>query len=114
MSAWPIPMQIPIAATTQLNAFWGVGTLIGLLLAGIWIVPRLGKRGAARLGCQGIVVALVVPLTLLNSRTITRPISYARTVAQAIAAGDLTQRIEVEGSDEPACVIDSISRWLNP
>ena len=26
----------------------------------------------------------------------------------------MTITIEVEGSDEPACVIDSISRWLNP
>jgi BCD family chlorophyll transporter-like MFS transporter len=49
---------MPIAATASLNAFWGVGTLIGLLLAGMWLVPRLGKLGAARLGCQLIVVTL--------------------------------------------------------
>ena len=49
---------MPIAATASLNAFWGVGTLAGLLLAGLWLVPRLGKLGAARLGCQLIVVTL--------------------------------------------------------
>ena len=49
---------MPIAATASLNAFWGVGTLGGLLLAGLWLVPRLGKLSAARLGCQLIVVTL--------------------------------------------------------
>ena len=49
---------MPIAATASLNAFWGVGTLAGLLLAGLWLVPRLGKLAAARLGCQLIVATL--------------------------------------------------------
>lgn len=53
---------MPIAATTQLNAFWGIGTLLGLLLAGLWIVPRLGKLPTARLGCQLIVASLVLLL----------------------------------------------------
>jgi BCD family chlorophyll transporter-like MFS transporter len=53
---------MPIAATTQLNAFWGIGTLLGLLLAGLWIVPRLGKLATARLGCQLIVATLVLLL----------------------------------------------------
>ena len=43
---------MPIAATAGLNALWGSGTLIGLLLAGWWIVPRLGPLATARLGCQ--------------------------------------------------------------
>ena len=51
-------------------------------------------------GALALVVVLVVPLTLLNSHSITRPISYARTVAQAIAAGDLSRPIRVEGRDE--------------
>jgi len=53
---------MPIAATAQLNAFWGIGTLIGLLLAGLWIVPRLGKLPTARLGCQLIVLSLLALL----------------------------------------------------
>ena len=51
---------MPIAATASLNAFWGMGTLAGLLLAGLWIVPRLGKLGTARLGCQLIVASLAL------------------------------------------------------
>jgi BCD family chlorophyll transporter-like MFS transporter len=53
---------MPIGATAMLNAFWGMGTLVGLLLAGVWIVPWLGKLATARLGCQLIVVALLALL----------------------------------------------------
>jgi BCD family chlorophyll transporter-like MFS transporter len=51
---------LSIAARTQLNAFWGIGTLFGLLVAGFWIVPRLGKLPTARLGCRLIVFTLVL------------------------------------------------------
>ena len=51
---------MPIAATASLNAVWGIGTLTGLLLAGFWIVPRLGKLATARLGCQLILASLVL------------------------------------------------------
>ncbi len=51
---------MPIAATASLSATWGIGTLAGLLLAGFWIVPRLGKFASARLGCQLIMVSLLL------------------------------------------------------
>jgi BCD family chlorophyll transporter-like MFS transporter len=51
---------MPIAATAALSALWGVGTLLGLLLAGFWLVPRLGKFAAARLGCQMILGCLLL------------------------------------------------------
>jgi MFS transporter, BCD family, chlorophyll transporter len=40
-----------VAETTRLNAFWGMGTLIGISTAGFAIVPRLGKTRTAKLGC---------------------------------------------------------------
>lgn len=49
-----------IAASAALNALWGSGTLVGLLLAGLLIAPRLGKFATARLGCQLIVVSLLL------------------------------------------------------
>ncbi|CAK6701507.1 Protein PucC [Synechococcus sp. CBW1107] len=52
--------SMPIAATASLNAFWGVGTLLGLVLAGWWIVPRLGKYATARLGCQLILASMLL------------------------------------------------------
>ncbi len=53
----------------------------------------------------GLVVlglVIVVPLTLLNMQAICRPVEQARQLAQAIASGDLSQRMTVEGRDEAA------------
>ncbi|MFM7677151.1 MAG: BCD family MFS transporter [Synechococcus sp.] len=51
---------MPISATALLTTFWGVGTLLGLVAAGLWVVPRLGKLPTARLGCQLILVSLLL------------------------------------------------------
>ncbi|MCT0225832.1 BCD family MFS transporter [Synechococcus sp. CS-1328] len=51
---------MPISATALLTTFWGVGTLLGLVIAGIWVVPRFGKLPTARLGCQLILVSLLL------------------------------------------------------
>ena len=56
----------------------------------------------------GSVVIVVVPLTLLNSKSITDPISYARSVAHAIATGDLSRSVRVEGSDETAQLLHAL------
>ena len=79
---------LSIAERTQLNAFWGVGTLLGLLAAGIWIVPRLGKLATARLGCQMIVATL----TLLLASGLTGNASLLRLVMLlfGLAAGIAT------------------------
>jgi len=50
--------NLPISKTTLLNAFWGGGTLLGLLLGGLWITPRLGKLSTARMGCWMIITSL--------------------------------------------------------
>ncbi len=49
-----------IASTATLNAIWGMGTLVGLLVAGVWVVPALGKLATARLGCQLILASLLL------------------------------------------------------
>jgi len=57
---------MPIAATASLSAFWGGGTLAGLMLAGFWLVPQLGKFACARLGCRLILAGLLL-LILVGS-----------------------------------------------
>ncbi len=76
---------MPIAATAQLNAFWGMGTLVGLLLAGLWVVPRLGKMATARLGCQ--LIALSLLLLLAAGLTARIPFLQAVMVLFGLAAG---------------------------
>lgn len=50
-----------------------------------------------------IMAALVtVTLAVLFTRSIVRPLNQALQVAEAVAAGDLTRDVAIEGNDEPA------------
>lgn len=49
-----------------------------------------------------LTILVVGPLTLLNMVSICRPLAQARALAQAVAQGDLTARIAIEGKDEVA------------
>ncbi|MBK9363830.1 MAG: HAMP domain-containing protein [Rubrivivax sp.] len=55
-----------------------------------------------------LVVVIVVPTTLINSRSITGPIRRARDVATAIAQGDLTQTVHDDGADEAGALLRSL------
>ena len=52
--------RMPLAESTKLNVFYGTGILIAYGITGFFIVPRLGKRSTARLGC--FLVALCTGL----------------------------------------------------
>ncbi|MGF1493439.1 MAG: BCD family MFS transporter [Microcoleaceae cyanobacterium] len=49
-----------ISETTQLNAFFGMGTLAGIGASGFLVIPRLGKQRTVRLGCLGVAVCLML------------------------------------------------------
>jgi len=66
---------------------------------------RIGWRSGAVLL---VVMVLVVPLTLVNSATITSPMRYASTVAQSIAGGDLNNAIRVVGRDEASDLLRAL------
>ncbi len=53
-------------------------------------------------------IGLVVPLTLLNSSSIVKPIQQALGVAERIAQGDLTQTIHTEGQDEASKLLRAL------
>jgi len=55
-----------------------------------------------------LVAALIVPFTWLNMRSICEPLESARDLAAGIAAGDLTQRVEVVGRDETAATLQAL------
>ena len=56
-----------------------------------------------------LVMVVIVPATLLNSRSIVMPIAHARDVAGAIAAGDLTMKVQATGSDEAADLVRALA-----
>jgi len=53
-------------------------------------------------GLVVLAVVVVAPLTLLNMQAICRPLEEARLLAQAIASGDLSRSLQVQGRDEVA------------
>ncbi len=54
--------------------------------------------------------SVVTVLTLWNSRSITGPIEQAVELAQSIAGGDLTRRIDARGNDEVAALLLALQR----
>ncbi len=50
--------KMPPSATTSLNAFFGTGTLVGLIVTGFLLIPKLGKQRTAKLGCLLTTVSL--------------------------------------------------------
>jgi BCD family chlorophyll transporter-like MFS transporter len=48
------------AETTKLNAFWGMGTLVGLSSTGFLVVPRIGKQRTAAIGCCLVAASFVL------------------------------------------------------
>jgi methyl-accepting chemotaxis protein len=58
----------------------------------------------------GVVLIVVVPLTLINSHSITSPIEHAVTMADRIASGDLSSPIHSAGADEAAALLRSLGR----
>ena len=55
-----------------------------------------------------VTVVAVVPLTLMNMQSICKPLEQARHVAQAIAQGDLSRPVPVEGHDEVADLLRAL------
>lgn len=51
-----------LAETTQLNAVWGTGILIGIPATGFLLVPRVGKMQATRLGCLGVAISFMLTI----------------------------------------------------
>ncbi len=58
---------LPVSESTKLNAFLGIGTLISLSATGFLLVPRLGKRNTAKLGC--FLIAICAAFVLLSGFT---------------------------------------------
>ncbi len=48
-----------VSETTQLNAFFGMGTLIGIASTGFLMVPRIGKKNTVKVGCIGVSICLI-------------------------------------------------------
>ena len=77
-----------IGETTQLNAFWGIGILIGYSFTGFLIIPALGKKLTTRIGC--ILVACCFGLIIAAGFTQQPRMLQIAMVLFGIAAGIAT------------------------
>jgi methyl-accepting chemotaxis protein len=72
---------------------------------------RFGRGLMLGLGTAALVLGVLS--ALLMTRSIVRPLDGAVAAAQAVAAGDLSGRIEVQGNDEIAQLQQALQHMLN-
>jgi len=77
-----------IAETTGLNAFWGLGTLIGVSGSGFLVVPRIGKKKTTKWGC--LLVAICFGLIILAGFTQEQSLLKVAMLLFGLAAGITT------------------------
>ncbi|MDQ5896046.1 MAG: hypothetical protein RLZZ592_746 [Pseudomonadota bacterium] len=63
-----------------------------------------------QLGLLGLAVLMLSGLSWQLARSVTRPLDQAVTVAESVAGGDLSQRLDVQGDDEPARLLHALDR----
>ncbi|WP_445634855.1 PUCC protein [Nostoc sp. DSM 114161] len=80
--------KMPLAESTKLNAFYGTGILIAYGVTGFFVVPRLGKRRTARLGC--VLVAFAAGLLAVSGFSANPAFLKLGLVLFGLAAGFLT------------------------
>jgi BCD family chlorophyll transporter-like MFS transporter len=80
--------NMPLAESTKLNIYYGMGLLVAYAVAGFLIVPRLGKRRSARLGCM--LVALCAALLGISGFTANAAFLKFGLVLFGLATGFLT------------------------
>jgi BCD family chlorophyll transporter-like MFS transporter len=80
--------KMEIGATASLNAFWGTGTLIGIVISGFLLVPRLGKQQTAKIGC--IASAACLGLVILAGFTQARVALQIALLCFGLGSGILT------------------------
>jgi MFS transporter, BCD family, chlorophyll transporter len=80
--------KMEIGATASLNAFWGTGTLVGIVISGFLLVPRFGKQQTAKIGC--IVAAACLGLVILAGFTQARVALQMALLCFGLGSGILT------------------------
>ncbi len=77
-----------ISETTKLNAFFGMGTLLGIASTGFLVVPRLGKQRTTALGC--ILAGACCGLIILAGFTESQSLLKSGLLFFGLASGMLT------------------------
>lgn len=103
---WPKPGEAaPVDKASFVKGFTPWGWIIG---SGVYmdsVDAAFRKRITSLLAGAAVLAALLLGSAFVIARSITRPLQEAVRVAEAVAAGDLSTRVEVRGNDETAKVL---------
>jgi MFS transporter, BCD family, chlorophyll transporter len=77
-----------ICKTTQLNAFFGTGTLVGISMGGFFVAPRIGKQRTTQFGC--IACIFCFGLLILSGLTANPNVLKASMLIFGLASGVAT------------------------
>ena len=90
-------LGLSVAQTTRLTAIWGTGTILAMVIAGVWMIKRTGYMRVLRVGLV-INVAVFVGIVIagaMGSATLFRGLVFALGIGTGLAmAGLLTAVIE--------------------
>ncbi len=108
---WPKPgSDKPVQKVSYVKGFAPWGWIIG---SGVYIdtvaTTFRSRLITFSLGAS-ILAGLLLALGMMIARSITRPIGLAVTVAQMVANGDLTSRIEVTSSEEAGQLMQALQQ----
>ena len=95
---------------------WKVGDVRGVLEVSVPIEEQLGQAAGmawtVSLGNMGLIGAIVLGLFLLFRRTRQR-VNIASQVVDALAAGDLTQHVDMDDSDEIGSLVGALNQGVH-
>ena len=108
---WPKPGQdTPVAKISYVTGFAPWGWVVGSGVYADDLKTAFYQHLWAMAGILGASIALCVFMGRIISRIITRGVGKAVRVADAISQGDISQDIDVKGSDEIAKLLEAMRR----
>lgn len=94
--------KMQVGATASLNAFWGIGTLIGLSATGFLLAPRLGKRNTTQLGCLLVIFSLIGVILVgftQNPRLLQMALLFFGLVSGILTTGALSLMLDLTAAE---------------
>ncbi|OZI37237.1 hypothetical protein CAL29_02070 [Bordetella genomosp. 10] len=106
---WPKPgsdQPVPKISHGRLFTPWGWVIVSGVYVDTVQAIFM--SRLAESVGVAAVLAILFVAVAMFIARTVTQPLNRALTVADTVAAGDLTSRIEARGDNETDRLLRSL------
>ncbi|MDP6793326.1 MAG: BCD family MFS transporter [Anaerolineales bacterium] len=92
---------LPPSETTRFNTYMGIGLVSGMLIGGMRLIPRMGKRGVAGLGCWimiGAFAGLAISGFSQNARMLTYIIALLGLGAGFFTVGSVSLMMDMTSS----------------